>query len=802
MSEESATQLNFNTATPYADNALGGLVQDHFVNGRMFATVAAHGGITDLSYWGKQHLGAAHFFRGDCSTAWTKLFRFAMMIEGKRHYPLLRGTFLFPFGLQTSGEVEGIQFRYEMLLLRDALVQRVQILKNPGARQIGLEVLHQEAITAVNISGRNWGEMCFHPPLNALVVQCHDKRLRTTDVSLSQFGIDLSSRDLHESTTWIAFGSERPLTARRGYHSRSKHYLKTDEAALNRLSCYTVFSTSEEEMNGRLLELSSTVHEECDRLIHDYEVRLQNRPIVKTGIPVFDSAIGQYPEIIEHLKIHDKRGATRANASGYFVWGWDGMMPAFSSILSNEPEYTAEVLRFFQSTREPEIGFSHAFSTHFKGVAKSSFPAHAQYLCALYLYVATTGNLDLAREVWPTCQFILDRCRENVIGETGLVRGPALWPDFPEAMEENGEDISSLNNSLLYQGLRAVESLAQNLGQDALSSECREWGQRLRLNFIKYLYDSDKGFFISSCSAKDFSPRKHYCAQSIFWLTPFARELVSHEPLKIMRFLDDHLRSPKCLLTLPHWDRAWMADGNQLGSSFPAADYFYLAAHKINGDAHGLATWMEDVKWFWSYHTAPEAFTPEAENEQGLGPDNIGAKQLQALSTWYASAFLSLAGLDFDHEGITINPWGDIPVAINGLKIRGFSVGIRIRGQGRFLKELRKNGELQPIALHKLLWSDLKGSHIDLEWVRSDVLPVGPSIIRADGLRVILIESSATHLKAQVEGNMSGEVIVNTSRGSRVLANGNSTQHSYSSETLEARISVEPGKITLLEIHQ
>jgi hypothetical protein len=40
---------NFDAITPVASRALGGLPQDHFSNGRLFATVAAHGGITDLS---------------------------------------------------------------------------------------------------------------------------------------------------------------------------------------------------------------------------------------------------------------------------------------------------------------------------------------------------------------------------------------------------------------------------------------------------------------------------------------------------------------------------------------------------------------------------------------------------------------------------------------------------------------------------------------------------------------------------------------------------------------------------------
>ncbi len=92
------------------------------------------------------------------------------------------------------------------------------------------------------------------------------------------------------------------------------------------------------------------------------------------------------------------------------------------------------------------------------------FPAQCQYIASLYHYVSITGDLAFAKEVLPTCKFLLDGCRRNLVKDTGLVSGVALWPDYPEAMDEDGHDISSLNNSLLYQGLRAMEYLAQALG--------------------------------------------------------------------------------------------------------------------------------------------------------------------------------------------------------------------------------------------------------------------------------------------------------------------------------------------------
>ncbi len=61
-----------------------------------------------------------------------------------------------------------------------------------------------------------------------------------------------------------------------------------------------------------------------------------------------------------------------------------------------------------------------------------------------------------------------------------------------------------------------------------------------------------------------------------------------------------------------------MADGNQLGSSYPTSDYFYLNVHKLIGDDYALKAWLGDVEWFWRHHTAPEAFTAGGRQRGGF----------------------------------------------------------------------------------------------------------------------------------------------------------------------------------------
>ena len=771
--------LQFSGATPVAPRGLGGLLQDRFSNGRLSATVGWHGGLVNISYFGDQHLDAPGFFQGGLESAWTKLFRACVGLGSRRYYLPFKDTKLYPFGLQTQSRIIGADFKQEILLLPDALVQRFGVLTNPKNLPVFIEMFHQQHICAIKQDNRKWSDFKFDPELNAMVATCVDKNPEVYR------GGGLVLRDAPNTTTWVGVSCDAPMQVRTS-HRGFKIYLTSEPVESDDVSFYVVFAPSKERLEQRIMDLSETVRDECDALVAGYEERLLSRPRIDIDNPILNSAFAQYPEIINSMKVPDRPGAVKANFLGYFVWGWDGMTPLVPCALANEPEYTAKILRFFHDTCNPKIGLPLQFTSTFQPRLKEPFPSQAQYIAGLYHYIATTGDLEVARSVMPTCKFILDRCRMDKVKDTGLVSGSALWPDFPDVMGENGYDISALNNGLLYQGLRSIEYIARALGDRTLSDECRQWAAAVRASFVKYLYDEEKGYFVSSCSSKDLKPRKHYPAQAIYWLTPFARELVSHAPGRIASFMDKHLRSAKCLLTLPRWDTAWMADGNQLGSSYPAADFFYVNLHKLLGDAAGLKTWLGDVEWFWQRHTAPEAFTPEAENEDEFGPDNHGGKQCQAVSTWYGCLYNGVAGLDFDHEGITVTPWGDIPVDIRGLRLRGSSIDLKIRGHGRHIGSLKLNGKALPAGSRKISWKDLKGTPARLDLVRSEKAPSHPVIIRADGLRVTSVATKSGQLTARIAGDMTGEIVVQAVAGAQVSINGQPVRcvHDRSTESL------------------
>ena len=142
--------LEFDQITPVAPRGLGGLLRDHFSNGRIYATVGWHQGLVNISYWGRQHLGGAAFFQGSLEGAWTKLLRACAGVGDKRYYLPLTNASLYPFGISGSSRIMEMDFKQEILLLPDAVVQRFGVLRNPKNHPVFIEMLHQEKICRVN----------------------------------------------------------------------------------------------------------------------------------------------------------------------------------------------------------------------------------------------------------------------------------------------------------------------------------------------------------------------------------------------------------------------------------------------------------------------------------------------------------------------------------------------------------------------------------------------------------------------------------------------------------------------------
>jgi len=171
-----------------------------------------------------------------------------------------------------------------------------------------------------------------------------------------------------------------------------------------------------------------------------------------------------------------------------------------------------------------------------------------------------------------------------------------------------------------------------------------------------------------------------------------------------------------------------------------------------------------------------------------MGADNQGCKQLQACSTWYSNLTMGLAGMDFDHEGITFTPWGDRPLRIANLKLRNTAIDVTIRGKGNNLASLTLNGKKLNAGSRKILWSQLKGKKAKVEIARTDKVPNHPVIVRADGLRIEKLITAKGRLSATISGAMTSEIVIFAATQPTVTVNGKPQKCAYNAKLQTATI--------------
>ena len=122
-----------------------------------------------------------------------------------------------------------------------------------------------------------------------------------------------------------------------------------------------------------------------------------------------------------------------------------------------------------------------------------------------------------------------------------------------------------------------------------------------------------------------------------------------------------------------------------------------------------------------------------------------------------------------------------MPLAVQGLRLHGVSVDLKISGRGTHIGSLKLNGGSLPAGSRKIPWKSLTGKSARIELVRAAKAPALPVIIRADGLRVTVLACKPGYLSARIGGDMTGEVVVQATAEARVLANGEPAQVPFDS---------------------
>jgi hypothetical protein len=705
--------LEFKQNIPYIKKGLD-LDQVWFSGGRLATTILRHGGIGEILYYGRQSLGHAHFFKANNpTTAWEKLFRLCVVIDGTAWYPEFNNTAFHPFGYTSECTLAGVHFRHELVALNDALVQRVKVLANPGKKKLSLRLIFH-GMNGVQDKFRTWKP--WKATKNGLSTVAIDELTkeeikRQIDDKMADVRDHFPVSDTPYGETHIGFASDRSLsvkTAKKNW----KYYMSsgsfTDQAAIA-----LAFAPGAAGFSRRCAELKKSVHRECDEVFATFHKRQQLAPTVSIpGEPVVESCLAHIPRVIDAVEVKDIPGGFRAGMQNYWVW-LDLMLDSVSFLYANDADSLRDMILLFNGKADKKLGIPCLLTTRMTPLLGTPFNSQCCFITAVYNYYCYTGDEKTLRACYPVMRFLIEKCLEKEVKGTGLIEG-AGGPDYPA--DQDGHDIASCNNSYFYQALMAMRFLSHEMARLTRNAKhaqfgdfCAEFGARTLKNFIRYFFDKKMGYFLDSLSSRDFSPRRHYPTFVIQWVTPFAADLIAGNEKRIAAFLAKNFTRPHGIGSMfPTWDKGYPGDGNQWLAYYPAwTETFYRSTMKRAGRGRELRKLFDIMDWFWQRYTIPEGFTYDAENE-GFTPDNPGGKQPFGAQAWYGNFFRCIVGFEVDERGVIISPV-PIPdkIEITNLIVRGKKIDLTVTGKGR-KAEVIFNGKTQTEGTVIIPFSKLK----------------------------------------------------------------------------------------------
>jgi hypothetical protein len=700
MSTSSSTNppIQFRDNLPFVPKGTG-FPQVWFSGGRLAGTILGHGGIGQILYYGRQSVSHAFFFQStNPLSAWEKLFRLSIVIEGVAYYPEFNNTTYYPFGFTSECTLAGVRFEHQLVALNDAFVQRVKVLANPMHKKLKLRMV-THGMNRVQDKFRTWQPW-------------KDSKLGLTTVAIDKLSKEEIAKQIWDKThdvrdhppvsdtpygeTHIGLVYDRAHSVENTLHG-FKHYTSsaafTDQAALT-----VVFAPGAAAFRKRAAQIKRSVHRECDEAFALFEKRQKLATKVRVpSEPVVQSFLANVPRVIDAIEVKDAPGGFRAGMQNYFVW-MDLIIDAVSFLYANDSESLRDMFTFFGDKVDKKRGMPCLVTTHFTPLLATPFSNQCCVVTSFYNYYCFTGDTELLRSYYPILRFMLEKCLETEVKGTGLIEGAGL-PDYPA--EQNGHDIASANNSSFYQALMSMRYLSAEMtritGQkkhDAFGRHCAEFAARTRKNFIKYFFDKKVGYFRDSLSSKDFSPRHHYPTFVIQWASPFAADLIAGNEKRIAAFMIKNFLRPQGIGPMfPKWDPMYPGDGNQWLAYYPSwTESFFRGAMRAAGRGRELGQIVDVINWFWSRYTIPEGFTYDAENE-GFTTDNPGGKQPFGGQGLYGNFFRTIVGVEVDERGVIVTPSpARKELSVENLVVRGKKIDIKITGKGRHA-EITFNGK-------------------------------------------------------------------------------------------------------------
>lgn len=756
--------LNFHNVIPFSEEGFG-VLHNTYGGGRVGVMMSHFGGIGKLFYLGAQPERAPRvLFEVDTSTAYGRLFRHQILVEGEAYNLEFKDTSHYPFGYSSTFGIErlGVKVRHGLTLLDSALVFFIEVISNPRGLRLAQRFEHhlnvvKGAPASLMRDVSAWE--AFLPCDGWTQVfreEVREEEWLALQQSLGQppneVNFPCMNGGLRKSVTRLALFSSQGGLAKRETHS-GRIYFTGEEFSAGKRAFVLLLG----EDNAAFLKQATFLRLSAEEVENEraewITQRIQELPEIKVDQPIFESCLANVNPSLEVLMPAGVPGGLRASSTNYWVWGWDTLLSAEVHLLAGKKEFFRDMLRLFRDTADPEVGYAHMFTRDMKSALIQAPSAQCLYIIQLYNYHVYTGKAFDVAEFYPFAKSIFES-NLRTINARGLGDGPALFPDFPRYAGHNGHDISVFNNSLLYQGSRCIEVLAAVAGDKSIASEARHLSRRMEESFLKTFWDEDRCYFVDSVDSRTFEQRHSYPAHALIWQSAWLEDLAGDQLAACGQFQREHLHADRGFVMYPRWNgEAFDGDGNQLAQIWHTHDVFVTRCLAAAGHVAILRAWIEHCSWFWEQLTYIEGYSAQTVNDSGT-LDQPGVKQAFGAKSIYGATLTGLAGLHFDIGGITLEEGIDHRLYIDRLPFREMSLSFEIEGEGRYPDRLVIDGKAI-LGTRKIPQCMLSENSLVL-FQRTSRRPTSPVIMSLHGAEIHFIDVQADFLRAEVSG--SGDV--------------------------------------------
>lgn len=647
---------------PYSRDGFGTL-RNQYVNGCISCFVNRNGQIGQISFHGGQAINACEIFKANETGVFGKLFRVQVLVDEVPYRLTFSNVTHHPYGYTATCEVAGVRLGHELVLDDNVLFQRVKVLANPHGKKVRARAIMAGYCWSKR-DGRTQGDFTLEAERGGFTSWVKEGKVTIPiRVGLSgepavyplQDGRYLTGDPEKDRTYWE-------------FLQKRKYYIESKNAGTE-FVYYLVFGEkADEDLSGARID---RVHARFAR----YYAQCAK---FETGDRATDSALSCVAPV---MAAHEagRPGAYRASPH-YWTWGWDAMVHADMFALAGQPDGIRRMLDFLRETAHPEGGLMHAYGYAFKGSLKGQLapPTQPFYAMLLLNYCNLTGDQATRDRCLPLARFVVDRARAMRRPGEALVRWYDMFPDNPFCLGQTKDDFSAFDNSIFYQGLKALAVLT---GERKYFDDA----ENVRAEFEKLLWDENQGFFYDWADGDTRKGVPIYQAFNVLYISPWAFDLKGNEIPRIAAFMKKNFLANWGIRNL-HWSSpAFMQDGGQQGEYFPVTERYYWNVMNRARDVASLEDFRRIHGGYWRLITYPEGQTLEVENADILDfyEDNPGMKQLFTAKAWLASGLELWLGLEIGADGLRFHPMNDgKPFAVRDLLVRGRKLNVKMSGTG------------------------------------------------------------------------------------------------------------------------